>query len=70
MNSVTEELIKFGVTGYTHEVPDFTQPELVDEDLFVEDNGQGFQKYFTSEEAVIERQLGYDLEPWYMPLYE
>jgi hypothetical protein len=54
MNSVTEELIKFGVTGYTHEVPDTTEPEL---------NGtktstwsttvKGYQKYFTGHEAEV-----------------
>jgi hypothetical protein len=70
MNSVTEQLIKFGVTGYTHEVPDTTEPELNGQDIYLVDNGQGYQKYFTGYEAeVAEQQYGDDLEPWYTPTW-
>jgi hypothetical protein len=68
MNRVTEELIRFEVTGFTHEVPDTTTLELTNQDIYLVDNGQGYQKYFTGHEAELaEKQYGYDLEPWYIP---
>jgi hypothetical protein len=68
MNKATEELIRFGITGYTHEVPDATAPELANQDVYLVDNGRGYQKYFAGHEAELaEEQYGDDLEPWYVP---